>query len=129
MPAVTPDWVKDTVFYQIFPDRFAKSALVEKPHNLETWDSPPTPHGFKGGDLLGVVEQLDHLTELGINAIYFCPIFQSTANHRYHTHDYFRVDPILGGNEAFRKLIDAAHARNIRVVIDGVFNHASRGFY
>ena len=129
MSVTTPDWVKDAIFYQIFPDRFAKSTRVEKPHHLEMWDAPPTIHGFKGGDLLGVVEHLDHLQELGVNAIYFCPIFQSTANHRYHTHDYFNVDPILGGNVAFKKLLDAAHAKNIRVVIDGVFNHASRGFY
>jgi cyclomaltodextrinase len=129
MTISTPDWVKDAVFYQIFPDRFAKSSAVEKPHHIETWDSPPTTHGFKAGDLIGVVEHLDHLEELGVTAIYFCPIFQSTANHRYHTHDYFHVDPILGGNAAFRQLLDAAHARNIRVVIDGVFNHASRGFY
>ena len=53
-------------------------------------------HGFKGGDLLGVVEHLDYLTDLGIDALYFCPIFQSTANHRYHTHDYYQVDPLLG---------------------------------
>lgn len=131
MSAITPDWVKDAIFYQIFPDRFAKSAALQahKPHHIETWDSPPTHHGFKGGDLLGVIEHLDHLVDLGINAIYFCPIFQSTANHRYHTHDYFQVDPILGGNVAFQQLIQQAHARNIRVVIDGVFNHASRGFY
>ncbi len=129
MSAITPDWVKDAIFYQIFPDRFAKSTRVEKPHHLEMWDAPPTIHGFKGGDLLGVVEHLDHLQELGVNAIYFCPIFQSTANHRYHTHDYFNVDPILGGNIAFQQLLQAAHARHIRVVLDGVFNHASRGFY
>ena len=66
---------------------------------------------------------------LGVTAIYFNPIFQSAANHRYHTHDYYRVDPILGGNEAFRKLLDAAHGRGIRVVLDGVFNHTGRGFY
>jgi glycosidase len=128
-PATTPDWVKDAIFYQIFPDRFATSARVEKPHNLEPWDAPPTIHGFKGGDLLGIVEHLDYLQDLGINALYFTPIFQSTANHRYHTHDYYQVDPILGGNAAFKTLLDAAHARGIRVVIDGVFNHASRGLY
>lgn len=129
MSAITPDWVKDAIFYQIFPDRFAASDLVEKPRHLEKWDAPPTTYGFKGGDLAGVIEHLGYLADLGINAIYFCPIFQSTANHRYHTHDYFQVDPILGGNEWFKKFLDAAHARNIRVVIDGVFNHASRGFY
>jgi len=126
---VTPDWVKDAVFYQIFPDRFARSERVPKPANLEPWDSPPTIYGFKGGDLLGVAEHLDYLQELEITAIYFNPIFQSTANHRYHTHDYYQVDPILGGNTAFREMLDAAHARGISVVLDGVFNHASRGFY
>jgi len=125
----TPQWVKDAVFYQIFPDRFAQSARVEKPSHLEPWDTPPTVYGFKGGDLLGVAEHLDYLKELGVTAIYFNPIFQSTANHRYHTHDYYRVDPILGGNAAFRELLDAAHAQGIRIVLDGVFNHASRGFY
>lgn len=124
-----PSWVQDAIFYQIFPDRFAKSARVEKPHNLEAWDAPPTNFGFKGGDLLGIVEHLDYLTDLGINAIYLNPIFQSTANHRYHTHDYFQVDPILGGNAAFKTLLEAAHARGIRIILDGVFNHASRGFY
>jgi neopullulanase len=125
----TPAWVKDAVFYQIFPDRFARSERVPKPSNLEPWDAPPTPYGFKGGDLLGVVEHLDYLVDLGVNALYFNPIFQSTANHRYHTHDYSRVDPILGGDDAFRALVEAAHARDVRVVLDGVFNHASRGFY
>jgi cyclomaltodextrinase len=124
-----PEWVKDAVFYQIFPDRFAASARLAKPSNLEPWESPPTVYGFKGGDLLGVLERLDYLEELGITAIYFNPIFQSAANHRYHTHDYYRVDPLLGGDAAFRALLDACHARSIRVVLDGVFNHASRGFY
>jgi len=126
---LTPDWVKDAVFYQIFPDRFATSSRVEKPPNLEPWEAPPTTHGFKGGDLLGVVEHLDYLTDLGVDALYFCPIFQSTANHRYHTHDYYQVDPILGGNAAFKLLLDEAHRRGMRLVLDGVFNHASRGFY
>ena len=125
----TSEWVKDAVFYQIFPDRFARSARVPKPSNLEPWDSLPTVYGFKGGDLLGVAERLDYLQELGITAVYFNPIFQSAANHRYHTHDYYRVDPILGGNDAFRELLDAAHSRGVRVVLDGVFNHTSRGFY
>lgn len=129
MPVTTPDWVKDAVFYQIFPERFAQSAAVPKPSNLESWDSPPTQGGFKGGDLLGVAERLDYLQDLGVTAIYFNPIFQSASNHRYHTHDYYQVDPLLGGNAAFKTLLDEAHARDIRVVIDGVFNHASRGFF
>ena len=126
---VTPEWVKDAVFYQIFPDRFARSERLAKPGNLEPWNSPPTPRGFKGGDLLGIVEHLDYIQELGANALYLCPVFASAANHRYHTHDYHRVDPLLGGNEALRQLIDDVHRRGMHIVLDGVFNHASRGFY
>jgi neopullulanase len=125
----TPDWVRDAVFYQIFPDRFARSTSVPKPRGLDEWGAPPTYHGYQGGDLVGVLERLDYLGELGINALYFTPIFQSASNHRYHTHDYHRVDPMLGGNGALRRLLDAAHARGMRVVLDGVFNHASRGFF
>ena len=125
----SPDWVKDAVFYQIFPDRFAQSERVPKAAHLEPWEATPSLQGYKGGDLLGVVERLDHLSRLGVNAIYFCPVFQSGSNHRYHTHDYFNVDPMLGGNAALHELIAAAHARGIRVVLDGVFNHASRGFF
>ena len=128
MPIKTPDWVKDAVFYQIFPDRFAKSDKVAKPNNLQSWGATPTYHGFMGGDLLGVAEKLDYLTDLGVNAIYFNPIFSSPANHRYHTHDFMQIDPLLGGNAAFKTMLDAAHARGIRVVLDGVFNHTSRGF-
>ena len=129
MSIQTPDWVKDAVFYQIFPDRFARSDRLTKPANLESWEAAPTRRGFKGGDFLGITERLDYLQQLGINAIYFNPIFQSAANHRYHTHDYFQVDPILGGNLAFSQFLNAAHARGIRVILDGVFNHASRGFF
>ncbi|WP_448602233.1 glycoside hydrolase family 13 protein [Thermoleptolyngbya sp.] len=128
----TPDWVKHAVFYQIFPDRFARSSQshpVFSSAALEPWDAPPTFHGYKGGDLWGVVEQLDYLQDLGITAIYFTPVFQSASNHRYHTHDYYQVDPLLGGNEALEKLLTSAHSRGIRIVLDGVFNHSSRGFF
>ncbi|NTW03905.1 MAG: DUF3459 domain-containing protein [Oscillochloris sp.] len=126
---ITPEWVKHAVFYQIFPDRFAKSNQVKKPNNLEPWDSEPTAHGYKGGDLFGVLEHLDYIQNLGVTAIYFCPIFQATSNHRYHTHDYYRVDPLLGGDAAFDALLVECKRRGLRIVLDGVFNHASRGFF
>lgn len=132
MDIQTPDWVKHAVFYQIFPDRFARGATAPQHRwtaDWEDWHAPPTLQGYKGGDLWGVIEQLDYLQELGITALYLTPIFQSASNHRYHTHDYYQVDPILGGNAAFQALLDAAHQRQIRVVLDGVFNHASRGFF
>jgi neopullulanase len=125
----TPAWVRDAVFYQIFPDRFAGTDRVRKPGALEPWDTPPTTHGFKGGDLLGIADHLDYLEDLGVNAIYTTPIFQSASNHRYHTYDYFTVDPLLGGDEALRILLDRAHERGMRVILDGVFNHTGRGFW
>lgn len=127
--AADPDWVADAVFYQIFPDRFASSSRVPKPPGLEAWEAPPTRHGFKGGDLLGIVERLDYLSDLGITALYLNPVFSSASNHRYHTYDYDQVDPLLGGNDALRQLLDACHDRDMRVVLDGVFNHVGRGFW
>jgi cyclomaltodextrinase len=129
MSIQTPEWVRDAVFYQIFPDRFAYSNQVPKPSNLEPWAAPPTVYGFKGGDLRGVIEHLDYLQDLGVTAIYFTPVFQSAANHRYHTYDYYQIDPILGGNDAFRDLLDEAHRRGLRIILDGVFNHTGRGFF
>jgi cyclomaltodextrinase len=125
----TPAWVRDAVFYEIFPDRFAASDRVTKPGPLEAWASPPTNHGFKGGDLLGIAEHLDHIAELGATALYLTPVFQSASNHRYHTYDYLKVDPLLGGDAALRELLDRAHDRGIRVILDGVFNHTGRGFW
>ncbi len=127
----TPDWVKHAVFYQIFPDRFSRSPRLKHPPGIQfkPWGAPPSEQGFQGGDLLGIVERLDYLEALGVNALYLNPIFSSAANHRYHTFDYMKVDPLLGGDAAFRELLDAAHGRGMRVVIDGVFNHCGRGFW
>ena len=127
----TPAWVKNAVFYQIYPDRFARSPrLLHSPGlHFKPWGAPPEEQGFQGGDLLGIVDRLDYLQSLGVNALYLNPIFASASNHRYHTFDYMQVDPLLGGNAALRELLDAAHARNMYVVLDGVFNHASRGFW
>src|SRR5580765_2162823 len=129
MTVDTPDWVRDAIFYQIFPDRFAGSERVHKPGTLEPWDAPPTVNGFKGGDLRGITEHLGYLEDLGVTAIYLTPIFSSGSNHRYHTYDYFEVDPLLGGDDALRELLDTAHGRGMRVVLDGVFNHTGRGFF
>jgi len=131
MAVHTPDWVKHAVFYQIFPDRFARSERIQHPRGIRfvPWGSPPEEQGFQGGDLLGIVDKLDYLEALGVNALYLNPVFASAANHRYHTYDYYMVDPLLGGNDALRELLDAAHERGMHVVLDGVFNHASRGFW
>ncbi len=125
----TPDWVRDAIFYQIYPDRFAKSLSLAKPSGLDAWGSAPTPHGYQGGDLVGVVERLDYLAE------------PRRQRDLLHADLPVGVEPPLpharllpGRPDARRRrrpqrLIDEAHARNIRVVLDGVFNHASRGFF
>ena len=131
MQVQTPDWVKHAIFYQIFPDRFHRGERTTHPRGIDfkPWGTPPEEQGFQGGDLYGIVDKLDYLKSLGISAIYLNPIFSSASNHRYHTFDYMQVDPLLGGNEALRELLDSAHSEGIRVVLDGVFNHASRGFW
>jgi cyclomaltodextrinase len=123
-----PAWAKDAVFYQIFPDRFARSTKAPEIPRLLPWGAPPTERGYFGGDLWGVIEHLDYLVELGITAIYLNPIFQSTCNHRYQTHSYEDVDPMLGGNKALRTLVEEAHRRGLRMILDDVFNHVGRGF-
>ena len=127
----TPEWVHHAVFYQIFPDRFYRSPRAKALPGVtfKPWGSPPEAQGYQGGDLRGIVDKLGHLRAMGVNALYLNPIFSSASNHRYHTFDYMQVDPLLGGNEALRELLDEAHAVGIKVVLDGVFNHASRGFW
>ena len=118
-----PGWVKDTVWYQIFPERFANGRPEISPANVQPWGTAPTSDNFMGGDLWGVIDQLDYLQELGVNGLYFCPIFLAEANHKYDTVDYMQVDPHFGGNEAFKALVKEAHRRGMRVMLDAVFNH------
>ncbi len=124
-----PEWVKDAVFYQIFPDRFANGDPHNDPVNVHPWGSQPTPKGFQGGDLKGILQHFDYLADLGITALYLNPIFMSPSTHRYDTIDYLRIDPRLGDLEDFHTLVDTAHRRGVRVILDGVFNHCSRGFF
>lgn len=128
-PFTTPDWVKHAVFYQIFPERFANGDPSNDPENVQPWGSPPAISNFMGGDLQGIIDKLPYLADLGITALYLTPIFLSPSNHKYHTDDYYRIDPRFGTLETFRALLDAAHERGIRVILDGVFNHSGRGFF
>lgn len=124
-----PEWVPDAIFYQIFPDRFANGDPRSDPPNVQSWGASPTRAGYQGGDLAGIEQRLDYLLDLGVNAIYLNPIFLSPTNHRYHTTDYYHIDPWLGSSGQFSSFIRAAHQKNIRVILDGVFNHCSRGFF
>ena len=149
---VTPDWMKDAVVYQIFPDRFyngdpkndpepADATVYENPVLFQDWDDLPEgycrayidetceqgPLGrdFFGGDLQGVKEKLDYLEQLGVTAIYFNPIFMAPSNHLYDTTDYFQIDPYFGSMGTFQSFINQARKRGIHVILDGVFNHTS----
>ena len=123
-----PEWVKDTIWYQIFPERFANGNRDNDPENTKSWDEPLTsPTDFYGGDLQGIIDHLDYLKELGINGIYLTPIFKSKSNHKYDTVDYMSIDPHFGDEETLKELVKKAHALGIRVMLDIVFNHS--GFY
>lgn len=122
-----PDWVRDAIFYQIFPERFANGDPSNDPHGVEPWGGKPTRTNFFGGDLQGIIDHLDYLRDLGINALYLTPIFDARTNHKYDTSDYTRIDPRFGTIETFRALLREAHDRGIRVVLDAVFNHCGDG--
>jgi cyclomaltodextrinase / maltogenic alpha-amylase / neopullulanase len=124
-----PGWVKDAVFYQIFPERFANGDTSNDPPGVERWGGTPTGRNFFGGDLQGIIDHLDYIQELGVNALYLNPIFEATTNHKYNTADYMRIDPHFGDDATFKRLLDSCHARGIRVVIDGVFNHTGIAFF
>lgn len=124
-----PEWAKGAVIYQIFPDRFANGDPDNDPPGVDRWGSPPHPRQFQGGDLAGVMQRLDHLQTLGVDAVYLNPIFTSPSNHKYDTVDYFSVDPALGGDQALRRLVTAAHDAGIRVILDASFNHVHPRFF
>ena len=123
-----PTWYKDAIFYQIFVERFANGNPNISPDNTVPWDSNPTPKSFYGGDLEGIRSHLPYLEELGINAIYLTPIFESLSNHKYDTFDYMEIDSHFGDKKIFRKLVNEAHEKGIRIILDAVFNHCSDQF-
>ncbi|GIP39149.1 neopullulanase [Paenibacillus sp. J31TS4] len=123
-----PDWAKEAVFYQLFPERFANGDPSNDPEGVEPWGGQPTRENFFGGDLKGVQDHLDYLLDLGINAIYFTPLFKSPSNHKYDTIDYRTVDPHFGTNEQLKELVEACHDKGIRVMLDAVFNHCGYEF-
>lgn len=133
-----PAWSDDAIVYQVFPDRFARSAAAdarETPDWAEpvAWDEPVAGRGPRtsrqlyGGDLDGIVEHLDHLVDLGVTALYLTPIFPARSNHRYDATSFARIDPVLGGDEALIRLVAAAHERGLRVLGDFTTNHTGIG--
>jgi cyclomaltodextrinase len=119
-----PSWVRDTIWYQIFPERFANGNPTISPKNALPWGSQdPKSHSFFGGDIQGIIDHLDYIQDLGITGIYLTPITQGDSNHKYDTTDYLKVDPAFGNDQTIKTLIKEAHKRNIKVMFDAVFNH------
>ena len=143
----TPDWAKEAIAYQIFPDRFYNGdksndnartmARGYQPIQHRSWDELPANHSktpekdgdtqdcndFFGGDLAGITAKLDYLKELGVTAIYVNPMMSGCSNHRYDTVDYSSIDPLLGNMEDFKKLVAEMDKRGMHLIMDGVFNH------
>lgn len=120
------DWMKDAVFYQIFVERFRRGDFSKEDSYInQNWDDFPSPHSFAGGDLKGIIEKLDYIKSLGVNALYLTPIFKSPTNHKYDIMDYFEIDPQFGDKKDFKNLVEKAHSLGIRIVLDAVFNHMS----
>ena len=131
-----PSWIRSSVFYQIFPDRFAKSGLkkqIPQWAQQREWNQLPAVGTREmgtelfGGDLDGVRERLDYLDDLGVNGIYFTPFFPALSNHRYDATSFREVDPILGGDKAMSRLVAEAKRRKIRLLGDLTSNHCGAG--
>ena len=127
--AKVPDWVHDAVVYNIFPDSFATSRKYISHESVQMGYNGQTVKGKLGGTLRGVAENVDYLKDLGINCVYVNPIFAAGEYHKYDLLDYFHVDPVFGGEVAFREMVDTLHANGIRIIIDGVFNHCGWYFF
>lgn len=140
LPDASPQWVADQVFYQIFPDRFARSAARDADQDAvyyhhaagreivrKAWDEPLTGEAggstFYGGDLDGISEKLPYLKQLGVTALYLNPVFAAPSVHKYDTEDYRRVDPQFGGDAALLRLRHNTQRAGMRMILDGVFNH------
>ena len=121
-----PQWAANKAVYQIFPSRFAASQPVDR----ELWyKAPITPMDNLHGDLRGIIEHIDHIQKLGIDVLYMTPVFKSNSCHKYDTIDYYQVDPSFGTLEDLKKLVQKAHERGMKVVMDAVFNHTAREFF
>lgn len=125
----TPGWVNNTVWYQIFPDRFCNGTPDRQEEGLTPWrEGPVTNQERFGGNLEGIRQKLPYLQELGITGIYLNPIMKAESNHKYDTTDYTQIDPAFGDEEQMRCLVSEAHERGIRIMVDAVFNHCGRKF-
>jgi glycosidase len=128
-PFEVPKWVEGSVLYQIFPDRFENGDKSNDPKDVEPWDAQPQYFNRYGGDVAGVRKRIGHFSALGINCVYFNPIFKAPSNHRYDATDYLTLDPTFGTNDDFARLTRELKAKGIKTVLDGVYNHTAVDFF
>lgn len=127
--ARVPDWARDAVVYNIFPDSFASGEGSIAGSGAELIHNGQKSRGRLGGTLDGVAANAKYIRSMGFNCVYLNPIFAAGEYHKYDTIDYMHVDPCFGGDEAMRRMVKALHAEGIRVIIDGVFNHCGWRFW
>lgn len=124
-----PKWAGDTIIYNIFPDSFATGKRYISGKSVEKEFEGKKTHGKLGGTIQGIIENIDYLEELGVNAVYINPIFAAGEYHKYDLLDYFHIDPCFGSNREFKNMVRLFHEHGIRVIIDGVFNHCGWQFF
>jgi glycosidase len=120
-----PKWAEGALIYQILVDRFYDQDPSNNPPHTKAWSQLPDRHTYYGGDFQGIIAKLDYLVDFGVEIIYLSPVFLSPSYHKYDVADYSRIEPIYGGKEALKDLVVQAHARGIKIILDGVFNHCS----
>lgn len=123
----SPAWAREQIYYQIFPERFCPGNRAHPRKELAPWGAPPTRDNFMGGSLRGITQKLDYISDLGVTCLYLTPVFKGTSNHKYDTEDYFSIDPDFGNKEDLAELVRECHARGMKIILDGVFNHC--GYY
>lgn len=128
-PMLAPSWVRDAVFYEIFPDRFFRAPESGRLPGALAWSAAPTGKSVFGGNLAGILKKIDYLQALGVTAVYLTPVFSSSSNHKYNARDYMRIDEKFGDERTFATLVTACHARKMRIILDGVFNHTGTDFF
>lgn len=122
-------WLQESVVYQIFPDRFCNGNESINSENVKPWGDKVNTKTVFGGDLQGIINKVEYLRDLGITLLYLTPIFKSPSNHKYNIDDYYMVDESFGDIETLKVLVNKCHKNNIRVVLDGVFNHTGADFF
>lgn len=123
-----PEWAKGIIYYQIFPERFANGDSTINPTECQKWGTVPNRENYMGGDLEGIIKNLEYLKELGVECLYLNPIFKGDFNHKYATTNYFEIDPSFGTKEKFNELVIKCHKYGIKIILDGVFNHCGVHF-